>query len=156
MENNQQLIEHFYTCFKNKDFKGMQECYADNAAFSDAVFVNLNAKEVKAMWEMLLKGGKDLQIAFKDIAADKHTGKAHWDAYYTFSATGNKVVNKIDASFEFENGKIVKHIDSFNFYAWAKQSLGLKGLLLGWTSLFKQKVRKNAREKLNQFIAQNH
>lgn len=154
MENNQQLIEDFYTCFQNKDYKGMQNCYADNATFSDAVFVGLNAKEVKAMWEMLIKNGKDLRIEFKDIASDKHTGKAHWDAYYTFSATGNKVMNRIDAAFEFENGKIVKHTDAFNFYAWAKQSLGLTGLLLGWTSFLKNKVQQNAREKLKQFISQ--
>ena len=108
MNANEQLIHHFYTCFKNKDFKGMQACYANNATFSDAVFKNLNAEEVKAMWQMLIAKGKDMRIEFSQITADEKTGKAHWDAYYTFSATGKKVVNKIDASFEFENGKIIK------------------------------------------------
>ncbi|RZK47727.1 MAG: nuclear transport factor 2 family protein, partial [Pedobacter sp.] len=122
MNANEQLIQHFYTCFQNKDFKGMQACYADNAIFNDAVFKNLNAEQVKAMWEMLITKGKDMRLEFSQIKADEKTGSAHWDAYYTFSSTGNKVVNRIDASFEFENGKIVKHTDDFNFYIWAKQA----------------------------------
>ena len=57
---NQQLITTFYSAFQKKDYKTMQNCYADNATFSDPVFVNLNATEVKAMWEMLCIRGTDL------------------------------------------------------------------------------------------------
>ncbi|WP_113651174.1 nuclear transport factor 2 family protein [Pedobacter namyangjuensis] len=152
MNANEQLIKHLYTCFKNKDFKGMQACYADNAVFNDAVFKNLNAEQVKAMWEMLITKGKDMRLEFSHIKADEKTGSAHWDAYYTFSSTGNKVVNRIDATFEFENGKIVKHTDYFNFYTWAKQALGISGLLLGWTSFLKKKIQNTALTNLNHFM----
>lgn len=152
---NQELITHFYTCFQNKDYKGMQTCYADNATFSDEVFINLNANEVKAMWEMLIKTGKDLKLDFSKIEANEQCGKAHWDAYYTFSKTGNKVINRIDAQFTFENGKIIKHIDSFNFYVWAKQALGFSGILLGWTSFLKNKIRTIAMKNLQNFMNQS-
>lgn len=152
MNANEQLINHFYTCFKNKDYSGMQACYADNATFSDAVFKNLNSDQVKAMWQMLILKGKDMRIEFSQISADEKTGKAHWDAYYTFSATGKKVINKIDANFEFENGKIVKHIDDFNFYTWAKQALGTTGLLLGWTGFMKNKIQTTAMANLEKFM----
>lgn len=153
MDTNKQLIEHFYTCFKNKDYKGMQACYADNAIFTDSVFKNLNADQVKAMWQMLIQKGKDLRIEFNDVSANDKTGNAHWDAYYTFSATGKKVINKIDAAFEFENGKIIKHTDSFNFYTWAKQALGISGLLLGWTGFLQKKVTAQAMKNLENFMA---
>lgn len=156
MNTNEQLIQHFYTCFKNKDFKGMQNCYADEATFSDAVFKNLNAEEVKAVWQMLITKGKDLQIEFKDISSTENIVKAHWDAYYTFSATGKKVINRIDATFEVKNGKITKHIDHFNFYTWAKQALGLTGMLLGWTSFLNQKVSVQAKRNLESFMASKH
>jgi ketosteroid isomerase-like protein len=152
MEANEQLIKHFYTYFQQKDYKGMQSCYADNATFSDAVFKNLNAEQVKAMWEMLISKGKDMRIEFSQISADEKTGKAHWDAFYTFSSTGKKVINKIDASFEFENGKIVKHTDNFNFYIWAKQALGTTGLLLGWTGFLKNKIQTTAMQNLEKFM----
>lgn len=152
MNANEQLIQKFYTCFQNKDYKGMQECYADNATFSDSVFVNLNAQQVKAMWQMLITTGKDLKLEFSQVKADEKTGKAHWDAYYTFTKTGNKVVNKIDAQFIFENGKIIQHTDNFSFYNWAKQALGFPGLLLGWTPFLKNKIRMFAMKSLKEFI----
>lgn len=153
MNANETLIHQFYTCFKNKDYKGMQACYAPNAVFNDAVFKNLNSGQVKAMWQMLLTKGKDLSVEFNEVRVHGNEGSAHWDANYTFSATGNKVHNAINANFEFENGKILKHTDTFDFYRWAKQALGLKGLLLGWTPLLRQKVREQAMKNLNAFMA---
>jgi len=153
MSPNQQLITNFYTAFQKKDYKTMQSCYADNATFSDPVFENLNAAEAKAMWQMLITRGKDLQLEFKNVEANDSTGSAEWVATYTFSATGNKVVNKIKANFVFENGKIVQHKDSFDFYTWAKQALGLKGLLLGWTSFLHNKVKQGAKSNLIKFMS---
>ena len=153
MENiNQQLITKFYTCFQNKDYKGMQECYADNATFSDEVFVNLNAAQVKAMWAMLCERGKDLRLDFKNVQSVGTNGSSEWIAYYTFSASNRKVVNHVKASFIIENGKFVKHIDSFNFYKWSKQALGLPGALLGWTKFLKKKVRQGAMKSLNDYM----
>jgi ketosteroid isomerase-like protein len=51
MNSNQQLISNFYTAFQNKDYKTMQAAYTDTATFSDPVFENLNAAEVRAMWK---------------------------------------------------------------------------------------------------------
>ncbi|MBI3521006.1 MAG: nuclear transport factor 2 family protein [Bacteroidetes bacterium] len=152
MSINEQLITNFYAAFQNKDFKSMQACYADNATFSDAVFKDLNAEQVKAMWEMLIKSGKDMVIEFSNVNASEQTASAEWVAYYTFSRTGNKVINRIKAQFWIENGKIVKHIDFFDFYTWAKQSLGLTGLLLGWTPFLKNKITATAMGNLKAFM----
>lgn len=152
MNDNEKLIQHFYESFKSKDFKAMQSCYADNATFSDAVFQNLNSTQVKAMWEMLITRGKDLELRFQNIQADEKTGSAEWIANYTFSQTGNKVENHIKANFEFENGKIVKHIDDFDFYRWSSQALGISGKLLGWTSFLQNKVRQKAMKSLADFM----
>lgn len=130
----------------------MQDCYTDNAIFSDAAFQNLNSAQVKAMWEMLIKRGKDLELRFQNVTADEKSGSAEWIANYTFSQTGNKVENYIKANFEFENGKIVKHIDSFDFYKWSSQALGLTGKLLGWTSFLQNKVQQKARKSLEEFM----
>lgn len=133
----------------------MQACYADDATFSDSAFVDLNAAQVRAMWKMLLLGGKDLQMVFRDVQANDQKGSAYWEATYTFSATGRKVLNKIHANFEFENGKIKKHRDHFDFYAWARQAFGTTGLLLGWTSYFQGKVQAKAKGNLEKFMQNN-
>ena len=131
----------------------MQDCYADNAHFSDAVFVNLDARQVRVMWEMLCKAGKDLTLEYQILNVDDKSGEAKWTAHYTFSKTGRKVVNHIKANFEFVNGKIIRHNDDFNFYAWAKQALGAIGFLLGWTPFLRSKVRKGAMSNLGKFMA---
>jgi len=155
MHPNEKLLHTFYTAFQQKDFKTMQSCYSDHAVFSDPVFTNLNVIEVKAMWQMLCTKGKDLQLTFSGVSANDTTGIARWEAHYTFGATGRKVINKISAQFVFENGKIIQHTDSFNFYKWARQALGLSGLLFGWTPLVKNRVRTMAKRSLNQFMEQN-
>lgn len=155
MTPNESLITHFYTCFQNKDIKGMQDCYAEQAVFNDPAFGPLNAAEVRGMWAMLVGGSKDMRIEFSNIIGDAQNGSvaAHWDAYYTFSKTGNKVINRVDSLFVIQDGKILKHTDSFNFHTWAKQALGLSGLLLGWTSFLKNKVRKTAAGSLKTYLA---
>lgn len=152
MNPNEALIQHFYTSFQHKDVSAMQNCYADEAVFQDPAFGKLNAKKVRKMWEMLLGSSKDLRIEFSAIKADETIGSAEWIAYYTYSATGGKVVNRVKASFVFKNGKIILHQDEFNFYSWAKQALGWKGKLLGWTDFFKKKVRTQANNKLQAYL----
>src|SRR5438552_567229 len=110
MNDNEKLINHFYQSFSERDYESMQDCYAGHATFSDEVFQNLDSAQVKAMWEMLCSRGKDLEIRFQNVTADESKGSAEWIANYTFSQTGSKVENRIKANFEFEDGRIIKHV----------------------------------------------
>jgi ketosteroid isomerase-like protein len=133
----------------------MIACYAPDVEFSDAVFVALKGEEARAMWRMLAERAADLRVEASGISADDATGRAHWDAYYTFSATGNKVVNRIDATFTFRDGKIVRHKDQFDLRVWAGQALGLKGKLLGWAPFVQKAIRANADKGLRAYMAKH-
>jgi hypothetical protein len=100
---------------------------------------------------MLCEAGKDLRIEASEIDADDTTGRARWVAHYTFSATGRPVVNDIRASFRFQNGRIVEHRDVFDFGRWARQALGMPGLLLGWTGWMRGQVQARAAKGLASF-----
>ena len=152
MTENEILIDRFYSAFKKGDYKTMQSCYADQATFSDAAFQGLDSDQAKAMWEMLCKNGKDFELSYSNVTDQAGGASADWVASYTFSKTGNKVVNRVHADFVIEDGKIVNHMDQFDFYAWAKQAFGITGLLIGWTDFFKTKVRKTAGENLARFM----
>ena len=154
MHSNEQIIRDFYESFSKRDAAGMVKHYADNVLFSDAAFVGLRGAEARAMWRMLCERGADLRVEYRDVSADESTGRAHWDAYYTFSTTGRKVINRVDASFRFENGKIVEHKDQFDFWAWSKQAIGPAGWLLGWGPL-QGVVQKNAKKQLLAYMAKN-
>lgn len=152
MHPNAKLIEQFYTSFSRRDHAGMQACYAPAIEFTDAVFA-LQGKRVGAMWHMLCAGGQDLEVSVSDIAADDWRGQAHWEARYTFSASGRRVHNIIEAEFVFENGLIGRHRDRFDFWRWSRQALGPAGWALGWTPLLQKQVQRTALRRLERFIA---
>jgi ketosteroid isomerase-like protein len=150
---NAALITRFYEAFQRRDAAVMAACYHADARFSDAVFLDLHGPRAGAMWAMLCARGKDLRIEFTDVVADDPTGGARWEAWYTFSATGRSVHNRIVASFEFRDGLIVRHVDRFDFWRWSRQALGPVGTLLGWTPLLRGKVRATAARSLDAWVA---
>ncbi len=151
MHPNAELIERFYRAFQAKDGAAMAACYHPDVQFSDPVFTDLRGPRAGAMWKMLTERGKDLKLEFRDVRADDRKGSAHWDAWYTFTGTGRKVHNIIDAEFEFRDGKIVRHTDRFDLHRWAGQALGIAGTLLGGTSYLQNKVRAQAAKSLAQY-----
>ena len=153
MSANEELIRRFYSAFQQRDAATMAACYGPDVRFSDPVFTDLRGAQAGLMWKMLCERGKDLRIEFRDVRADATTGSAHWEAWYTFSATGRKVHNVIDATFEFRDGRIVSHTDRFDLYRWSRQALGPAGLLLGWTPMLRNKVRAMAAKGLADYEA---
>ncbi len=153
MADHAQLITKFYEAFASKDAETMASCYADDVTFSDPVFTKLDGEQARNMWRMLIARGKDLEVTFSDVVASERIVTAHWEAKYTFSATGRFVHNKIDARFEIEDGLIKSHRDVFDFYAWTRMALGPMGALLGWSPIVQNKVRRQAMAGLDAFAA---
>jgi hypothetical protein len=150
-----QLIEHFYASFAALDGTAMQAAYASDASFEDPAFSLRGADEIGAMWRMLTDGvrthGMDVwRLEYRDIT--DHS--AHWEATYRFGASGRRVHNVIDARFEFDaQGRIVRHVDSFDFWLWARQALGPVGLVAGWTPMLRRTVRQQASANLRKWRA---
>ena len=152
--NNKELIEKFYSAFQNKDAESMVSCYHLDIVFTDPAFGTLKGDRAKAMWKMLCISGKDLKVIYNNVSADSNIGSAHWEADYTFSKTGRKVHNEIDAQFKFKDGLIIEHNDDFNLRKWAGQALGFKGKLLGGTAFFRKKLHLQTGHTLSKFIAE--
>jgi hypothetical protein len=140
---NAQLLTDFYTGFAKRDAGPMRAIYAPDAHFTDEAFPNLRGSGPGDMWTMLCENATGLRIEFRDVKADDTQGSAHWEAWYQFQGKRD-VHNIIEAKFTFSNGKVTRHIDSFDFYRWSKQALGPMGLLLGWTPMIKNAVQKQA------------
>lgn len=152
MNQNQEVIIQFYSAFQKRDWRTMQSCYHAEAHFSDSVFPDLNSMETKAMWHMLCENAQDFSLQFTGIEADDTHGRCDWQAWYTFSRTGRKVHNIIQADFEFKDGLIIRHTDSFNFWRWSRMALGITGVLMGWTPIIHNKVQTTARKSLFKFM----
>lgn len=147
-----QVIEEFYSGFAALNSDTMNSCYHPDVVFRDPVFGILEGQDARDMWEMLISNSKDdLKIRFMHLKATDSAGSADWKAYYTFRSTNRYVKNDIHAEFEFKDGLIFRHIDTFSLYNWSKQALGFKGLLLGWTPFFKKKIQEQALQSLRSF-----
>ena len=153
-ESHRELIHRLYLALDRRDGDTMAACYHRDATFVDPVFELNGADEVGGMWRMLTSRATDLRCEARDIVADATRGSASWIANYTFTGTGRKVENRIDSRFRFADGLIVEQVDTFPFWRWASQALGPAGLLLGWTPIIHGRVRRQARQNLERFMAQ--
>ncbi|HTF05502.1 MAG TPA: nuclear transport factor 2 family protein [Bacteroidia bacterium] len=150
--SHQQLIQTFYESFARGDAAGMVACYHDHIVFHDPAFGELKGNDAKNMWRMLIERSKgEIKITFSDVRADETTGSANWVAEYKFAQTGRDVINRISATFEFRDGKIIRHTDVFDLWKWSRQALGWKGWLLGWSSLMKKQIRKQTASLLKAY-----
>lgn len=149
---NADLIRQFYTAFAEKDGAAMAAFYHPDARFSDPVFPDLGSGEVRNMWLMLCAQGRDLQVDFSYVKADSDRGSAVWTALYSFSRTGRTVKNIVRAEFEFRDGLIYRHRDSFNLWKWAAMALGPAGLLLGWSAPVRKRIRSSAAASLTRYM----
>lgn len=150
-EANQATIERFYEAFGQCNGAAMTACYAPGAHFRDPAFGDLEGDDIGSMWRMLTGRATDLKIELHEHEAGEETGSAHWIARYTFS-TGRPVVNDIQATFRFApDGKIVDHVDDFDFRNWAKQALGPSGHLIALLPPLRSKARAKALAQLEAF-----
>jgi ketosteroid isomerase-like protein len=153
-ERNEQTIRRLYDALDRHDGETMAACYAPDAVFSDPVFPELRGELAGDMWRMLTARATDLSVEVPDAKADAQAGSARWIATYTFGATGREVVNRVRSGFRFDDaGLIAQQRDDFPFWKWARQALGLSGLVLGWSPLLRAKVRSNAAAELARFRA---
>ncbi len=53
----------------------MAALYAENAEFSDEVFVGLRGKEIGGMWTMLATRSKDLRVSYEILSVQGSTPK---------------------------------------------------------------------------------
>ena len=153
-----ELVQRFYAAFAKRDGDGMAACYAPEARFSDPAFGELSDGDPGRMWQMLCKQGQDLQVVLDRVqllpsGADTAVVEAQWTATYTFQLTKRRVVNVVLSRLEVDRarGLIIRQDDQFDFWKWSRQALGPAGLLLGWSSLLQNQVRKQARKGLHKF-----
>jgi ketosteroid isomerase-like protein len=146
MSTEADVLDRFYRAFTRLDAEAMAACYHPEVRFSDPAFPALSGPEAGDMWRMMASRAVDFRLEAGPHSASAGRGQG-------FAATGRRVANPIRSSFVFRDGLIVEQRDEFDFHAWARQALGLPGLLLGWTPWLRRKVQRQAAAGLAAFRA---
>ncbi|MFN0083078.1 MAG: nuclear transport factor 2 family protein [Ferruginibacter sp.] len=153
MNNDERLIERFFTAFQKLDADEMNACYSDDIAFYDPMFELLRGDEARAMWEMLCKNAKNFSLTFDNIKSlDDGYYTCNWTATYTFSKTGRPVVNMCKAHMRVENGLVIEHSDGWSLQKWSAQAIGISGKLFGWAGFYRRRLKNNARRNLLAYL----
>jgi ketosteroid isomerase-like protein len=147
---NDELIRSLYGAMDRHDGEAMARLYASDGRFRDPVFGELSGAEAGDMWRMLTGRAEDLTVELAAHSAEGDVGEARWIARYTFTPTGRPVTNDIRARFQFRDGLIVDHVDTFSFWRWARQALGPAGVVLGLPPL-SWLIRRRPRRDLAEF-----
>src|SRR3954453_2191459 len=106
------------------------------------------------MWRLLTSRAPDLSVELRSHDADEDSGSANWVATYTFTSTGRPVVNDVQATFQFDGGLIVDHVDEFDFGGGASQAFGkAAGNAVALLPPLRARARRTASEQLAEFMA---
>ena len=150
---NEALLDTFYKAFVAGDAATMTSCYHDEVTFTDPAFGTIKGEKAKAMWHMLIERGKGAnKVTYSDVQATDTSGSTKWVAKYPYGEKKRPVVNHVQASFTFKDGKIFTHTDDFNLHKWSKQALGLPGTLLGWTGFMRKKIQQQTGSLLEEYM----
>jgi ketosteroid isomerase-like protein len=68
------------------------------------------------MWRMLCARAEDLRVSYTIVDANEEEALVRWNAWYTFRATGRPVHNVVHSTLKLRAGRIVEHVDAFDFW----------------------------------------
>lgn len=149
----QHVIDKFYTAFANHDADTMAAQYHKDIEFNDPVFGTLRGPAAGAMWKMLLAASENqLVIKHDQVSVSQQNGRARWQAWYPAPLTAYPVHNVIEARFEFKDGLIYRHYDSFDMNRWTCMALGLPGCLLGGQPWLQGVISAQAQRRLADWL----
>lgn len=151
-------IVDFYAAFKRLDPAAMQAAYAPGARFSNPLFQLQGPEEIGALWALVCDaiGRRRLdqwRLDVSEIEATAQRGRARCQPHWRIRASGRVVQGVSDAEFSFDqHGRILSHTERFSFWHWSCQALGLRGALLGWTPLWRDRVGAWTRQSLRHYL----
>lgn len=145
------VAARFFDAFAVGDWHAMGRLYAPQARFSDPLFPQLDAEQVRALWQMLLTQAQGFRLSYRIDAESDHAARVLWVAHYLYGR--RPVVNRVVSEMQLGAGCILVQNDHFNLWRWARQALGLTGWLLGGTPLLRRRLRREAAVRLQAFIA---
>jgi hypothetical protein len=115
-----------------------------------------DTNKMQVEYKDIKKGANDLTVRYSAIREPLLT-LAQYTATYTvrYLFGGRPVTNVINATFTISptSNVILSQVDTFPFWTWARQALGVPGLLLGWSGYLQGKIQQKANANLNKFIS---
>jgi ketosteroid isomerase-like protein len=118
----EETVQRLYESVKRGDAAAASECYCDDASYRDIAFDLKGKPDIAAMWRLVCSRG--VEVIYGYIRTEGSEVKGHWVFKYKFRGT-RPVINGMDSTFTFRDGKILVHHDDASRWRWARQALGI-------------------------------
>lgn len=150
---NIEIIDLFFTAFKNLDHQAMNALYSDDIVYSDPLFGMLEGEAVKNRWELLFQDVREFRLTvIKTEEIDQEYATCQWKATWISSRSKRQIVFEAKSFMRFSGNQIIEHSDGFSLTKWIAQAYGLKGQFFGWLNFMKRRVQREYRQRLIQYL----
>ncbi len=121
-QSSRDVAERFYEAFVNRRTRDMEALYAPEVKFKDAIFEYADRAGTMKMWRKLLSGKTAIfSYTFDRVEGDVAVGR--WVADYKLF--GRPIHNEIESRLTVQDGRIIRHEDSFPMGRWTRQAFPL-------------------------------
>jgi ketosteroid isomerase-like protein len=141
------LVEQLFLALREGETDALLSRYAEHVRIEHPLLGVLDRDEFAAALRSFARRspGHSLTYAIEDAEGDRV--EASWRLNHLFHETGRLVAISGASVFVLAAGRIVRQTDRFDRRDWARQALGLTGLVLsflpGWRAFLRRELRRS-------------
>ncbi len=141
-------VNTFFRAYAKADPVLIGQCLHQQISFSDPLFPDLRGARALLRWHWLLRQTQDLSVQHQVIFADDR--KAQLKVNVSYSWHGRQVNLPVLTTLTIWDDLIVRHVDEYSYYEYAKQAQGLAGRVLGALPMAQSAVQRRALQAVDE------
>jgi hypothetical protein len=123
------VVERFFLAYSKADPVLMSACLHPQISYSDPLFPDLRGVRVGLRWHWQLRHATDFKLQKQIIFLDERKAQLKLDIAYLWHRRA--VHHQVLSTLTIWDDMIVRHVDEYPYWQYAKQAQGLAGYVFG-------------------------
>jgi hypothetical protein len=136
------VVERFFSAYANADPVAMSACLHPQISYSDPLFPDLRGVRVGLRWHWQLRHATEFKLQKQIMFMDERKAQLKLDVAYLWH--GRAVHHEVLSTLTIWDDLIVRQIDEYPYWPYAKQAYGVAGHLLGGLGWAQSVVQRRA------------
>jgi hypothetical protein len=145
------VVDRFFGAFAKADPVAMHDCLHEQISYSDPLFPDLRGGRVGLRWHWLLRHATEVKLQYQVMFADDRKTQAKVELSYRWR--GRAVALPILSTFALWDDLIVRHVDEYPYWLYARQVHGASGLVLGKFAWVQSVVQRRAAAEIDELAS---
>jgi hypothetical protein len=144
-------VDAFFTALARLDAETIGRLYDEDASYEDPVFGRLAGSAARRRWQLFCWRAARPRLRWAAEPRRDGVVEAHWHMACLYGQ--RRLDLAVRSEFVVQGSRILIHADTYDFWTWARQTLGPTVWLRGVAPNFRRAVRRRARSELGRFDA---